>query len=222
MKIIDDGFYPWLVEEASFESLWQIPKIEAPTKFIIPENLIPFSKIACSEAHKEFIHFYEHDTVFRKILQNPEEYVQRFYPFPGIITPDFSLYRDMPLVLQMTNTYMNRAFGCFLQHQGKYVTPNIRWGDERSYKECISGDVPFAFVGVEQESMVAISTYGCIRGKENRYHFKAGLNSMMEYLKPKIVLVHGAMPMDIFSDVLNLAEFHQYDNWISQKRKKVG
>lgn len=221
MYIIDDGFYPWLVEEASFESLWQIPKVEAPTNFIIPKNMIPFSKIAYSEAHTEFIHFYEHDIVFRKVLQNPEKYIQKFYLFPGIISPDCSLYRDMPLVLQMTNTYMSRAVGCFFQNQGIYVIPNIRWGDERSYKEHICGDVPFAFIGVEQESIVAISTYGCIRGKENRFHFREGLNAMMEYLKPKIVLVHGAMPTDVFGDVQRLAEFHQYENWTSQKRKKV-
>lgn len=221
MKIIDDGFYPWLVEAASFDSLLQIPRIKAQAKQIIPENLIPFSRISRSQTHNEFIHFYEHDMVFRRVLQKPEEYVQKFYPFPGIITPDCSLYRDMPLTLQLTNTYMSRAVGCYFQEQGIYVIPNIRWGDERSYKECVAGDIPFAFIGVGQNSVVAISTYGCIRGRENRYHFRAGLNAMMEYLKPQVVLVHGSMPEDVFCDALPRAEFHQYENWISQKRKKV-
>ena len=44
---------------------------------------------------------------------------------------------------------------------------------------------------------------------------------MMAYLTPKVVLVHGAMPQDVFADALPLAEFHQYKDWTSQKRKKV-
>ncbi len=218
---IDDGFYPWLVEASTFDGHFEIPMIEAPTNILVPKNLIPFSKIAYSEKQEEAIHFYEHDVVFRKILQSPEEYIQKFYPFAAVITPDCSLYRDMPLTLQITNTYMNRAVGSFLQEQGIYVIPNIRWGDERSYQDRAYGEKPFAFIGAPKHSIVSISTYGCIRSGDNRKIFHDGLCAMMEYLNPEVVLVHGVMPPEVFNDVLSKAEFHQYADWTTQKRKKV-
>lgn len=221
MTQLDDGFFSWLVGAATFDSALQIPNIEAPTTFSIPINLIPFSKRQYSSDKNEFIHFYEHDVVFRKLLQNPEDFIQQFYPFPGMITPDCSIYRDMPLVLQLTNTYMSRAIGCFFQEQGKYVIPNVRWGDERSYHEHCFGEKPFAFIGLPEHSILSISAYGCIRGFKNRQFFYDGLNAMMKWLKPAVVLVHRAMPPDVFKDALPKAEFHQYDNWITQKRKKV-
>lgn len=220
--MIDDGFHSWLVGVAKYESLLEIPSIKPPRRREIPENMIPFSKMKYSAEHKEYVHFYEHDTAFRSFLESPERYVETLYQFPGVITPDCSLYRDMPLVLQMSNTYASRSTGSYLQSQGLNVVPNIRWGDERSYRQHLVGSVPFAFIGVEKNSIVSISTYGCIRGNENRRHFRDGLCAMMEYLAPRMVLVHGAMPDEVFCDVVDLADFHQFDNWIAQKRKKVG
>ena len=157
MNKIDDGFYSWLVDAATFDDVLDIPCMALPKRVEVPRNLIPFSKTPYSESHAEYVHFYEHDAVFKGFLQDPEQYIERLYRFPGIITPDCSLYRDMPLVLQMANTYMSRAVGCYLQEQGMNVVPNVRWGDERSYRPGIT-DIPFAFLGLEKHGIVAVST----------------------------------------------------------------
>lgn len=221
MNRIDDGYCSWLVEAATLSSVLDMPCIALPKRFEIPKNLIPFSKIPYSEERKEYVHFYEHDIVFKEFLQNPEAYIQRVYPFPGMITPDCSLYRDMPLILQMTNTYMSRSVGCYLQEQGMNVIPNVRWGDERSYRPVFT-DVPFAFLGIEKHGIVSVSTYGCIRGKENKTHFHDGFHAMIEFLKPETVLIHGAMPKDVFADMPSDLRWVHYSDWTSQKRKKVG
>lgn len=220
MRKIDDGFYPWLVNTATFDEVLDMPNLALPKRMEIPQNLIPFSKAAYSADCAEYVHFYEHDVVFRDFLREPELYVGRLYRFPGIITPDCSLYRDMPLVLQMANTYMSRSVGCYLQEQGMNVIPNIRWGDERSYAPGIT-DIPFAFLGIEKHGIVSVSTYGCIRGKENKKHFHDGFHSMLSFLEPEIVLIHGAMPADVFSDIPTGLRCVHYEDWISQKRKKV-
>lgn len=220
MRKIDDGFYPWLVNTATFDEVLDMPNLALPKRMEIPQNLIPFSKAAYSADCAEYVHFYEHDVVFRDFLREPELYVERLYRFPGIITPDCSLYRDMPLVLQMANTYMSRSVGCYLQEQGMNVIPNIRWGDERSYAPGIT-DIPFAFMGIEKHGIVSVSTYGCIRGKENKKHFHDGFHSMLSFLNPEIVLIHGAMPADVFSDIPTGLRCVHYEDWISQKRKKV-
>ncbi len=41
---------------------------------------------------------------------------------------------------------------------------------------------------------------------------------MLEELEPKVVLVYGAMPDDIFEEVKKTTEFVQYYDWISSKK----
>ena len=112
--IIDDGFRPELVEGATFDGVFEIPHVPGPTDIIIPEGMIPFSKIKYSSSNNEFVHFYEHDIRFRKILTSTEEYLIELKKFPGVVNPDCSLYRDMPLVLQIANVYLSRAVGFYL------------------------------------------------------------------------------------------------------------
>ena len=119
-----------------------------------------------------YIHFYEHDTKFNDVLLSTNDYLDEFKKFKGVISPDCSLYLDMPLCLQIANTYMNRAIGSYLQSEGIYVIPNVRWSDERSYT---TTELPekFAFIGLPKNSILSIGTYGCIQGKNNKHYFNA-------------------------------------------------
>ena len=219
-NIIDDGFSSHLVETALFDGVFEIPHIPGPKEIIIPKGMIPFSKRKQSKTHLEAVSFYEHDIKFKTILTSTDKYISELNDFPAIISPDCSLYRDMPFVLQITNTYMNRAIGVYLYANGFYVIPNVRWGDERTYTTCEISE-KIAFLGVDRNSIVSIGTYGCIRGKENKYHFKAGLEAMLDELTPKVVLVYGSMPKSVFNDYLSYTKFVHYPDWTSLKRKKV-
>jgi len=219
-NIVDDGFNSELVETAQFAGIHEIPVLKSPNEIIIPSSLIPFSQISKSADNAEFVHFYEHDIKFRDILTSTGEYLEKLKRFAGVISPDCSLYHDMPLVLQFTNTYMNRAVGYFLQQHGIYVIPSVRWGDERSYTSEYCGE-KVSFLGVPKNSIISIGTYGCIRSKEDKYYFKAGLEAMLEELMPQVVLVYGSMPKSVFGCFDAYTKFHQYPDWISQKRKKV-
>lgn len=218
--IIDDGFRADLVEKALFDGALEIPTIRRNAEIIIPSELIPFSARFRSREHNEFVMFYEHDRRFYDVLAATDKHVDELRQFPGVISPDCSLYRDMPLCLQIANTYMNRAVGHYLQEKGLYVIPNIRWGDERSYTTCELSE-KFAFLGVEKQSLVSIGTYGCIQGKENKYHFRAGLEAMIEELEPEAVLVYGPMPQRVFGGLDQRTSFIQYPDWISMQRKKA-
>ncbi len=98
-----------------------------------------------------------------------------------MISPDFSLYRDLPLGVQLWNTYRGRAIGHWLARNGIEVIPNVRWGDERSYAFC--------FDGVQAGKPVAVGTYGCIgapfdrRHREDRLYFRKGLEAMLDRLR---------------------------------------
>ena len=217
--LIDEGLRVSLVETAFFDGDLEIPHVDAPEEIVIPKGLVPFSQRSQDREHENFVCFYENDVNFRKILTNTEDFVDDLKLFPGIITPDCSLYIDAPLVVQLTGIYLNRAVGYYLKKQGLYVIPNIRWGDERTYTTEIFRE-KVAFLGVDKHSIVSIGTYGQIKSAESKRIFREGLIAMLDTLEPKVVLVYGAMPVSIFGGLDGRTRFIQYPDWISSKKKK--
>lgn len=218
-NIIDDGFHSELVKSAAFSGDLEIPCIKKPKELIIPKYLVPFTKMNANSYCEGAVHFYEHDKRFADVLVCTKDYLSELKKFAAVISPDCSLYRDMPLCLQIANTYMNRAVGCYLQSQGVYVIPNVRWGDERSYTT-VELPEKFAFLGVPQNSIVSIGTYGCIKGRENKRYFIEGLSAMLDELFPEAVLVYGDMPESIFGQFEGRTNFVNYPDWISTKRRR--
>lgn len=218
-NLVDEGFRASLVETAFFDGKFEIPHIDAPKDIIIPEGMVPFSIRERSQDKNDFVCFYENDINFREILTNTEEYVDDLKRFPGIVTPDCSLYLDAPLCVQIADIYLNRAVGYYLSRQGLYVVPNIRWGDERTYKSDFLGE-KVAFQGVDKHSIVSIGTYGQIKSAESKRYFREGLEEMLKELEPEVVLVYGAMPDKIFDGLLDKARFIQYPDWTSRMKQK--
>ena len=216
-SIIDDGFRADLVETALFDGSMEIPIIEKPKEIIIPKGLVPFSSRKRDVTHQNFICFYEHDIRFRDCLLATDKYLDELSMYPGIISPDCSLYIDMPLCLQIANVYMNRAIGHYLQSKGLYVIPNIRWGDERTYSTILLPE-KVAFLGVPKHSIVSIGTYGCIKSNESKRYFREGLIAMLDELEPEVVLVYGAMPKQVFGGLENQTRFINYPDWITYKK----
>ena len=197
--LIDDGFNSEFVETAIFDGILEMPCLEKPRNIIIPEAIIPFSKRNQSANHQAFLAFYEYDVCFSDILRNPEKYASEIQTFAGMVTLDCSLYIDSPLLVQMANVYRSRAIGHYYQNLGNYVIPNVRWGDERSYTTCVLPE-KFAFLGLPKHSIYSIGTYGACQSKEERFHLREGLISMLDELQPEVVLVYGAMPKSVFQE----------------------
>ena len=148
-----DVFHAFLVKNAQFDTELEIPCIKPESS--IPQKLIPFSKAVGGTDYNCFVHFYEDDANFERLWNNPQKYLPVLHKYKGVITPDFSLYRDMPLVMQQWNTYRSRAIGHWLQENGIPVIPNVRWGDERTYDLCCAG--------VPRNSTIAVGSHGCIK-----------------------------------------------------------
>lgn len=206
-----------LVENAAFDGKFELPIIYNENKELIPEDMIPFDKRKLfRESLNYFINFYLNDSNFKQILTNLDKYIKELRNFKGVISPDFSLYRDMPNAIQLSNTYINRAIGHYMQSQGLYVIPNVRWSDSRSFEYC--------FDGLEKEGIYCISTHGCIKRKVDKYYLKKGLKVFIEKLMPKTVLVYGAMPDDIFYEFKDKTKFINYQSYTSRvfQGKRMG
>ena len=209
-----DVFHSFLVKEADYEGYIELPKIK--TSNLIPKELVPFSK-AMSKSWNDFdcwVMFYEHDVKFERLWNNPKRYLEKLKKFKGVISPDFSLYRNMPLVMQQWNTYRSRALAVWLQKNGIEVIPNVRFNDERTYDFC--------FDGIEKFKTVSVGTHGCIKNKVDKDYFKKGLAELVKRLSPKIIIVYGATPDDIFKVYKDsVIEIIPFESEFSKSRKQV-
>ncbi len=207
-----DVFHSFLVKNATYDGDLEMPCINPVDA--IPDKLIVFSKAVHSNDFNAFVHFFEDDVNFERIWNQPNKYLPILKRFDGIITPDFSLYRDMPLVMQEWNTYRSRAIGHWLQENDITVIPNIRFSDERSYSFC--------FDGISKGGTIAIGSHGCIKIKIERYYFEKGLYETVLKLEPKQIIVYGSAPNHIFGDYIKSGiEICQYNSDFLISRKAV-
>ena len=215
--VLTDGCNPEFVKGAEFDGVFEIPVIKKPKKYIIPKNLVPFSRMSKADPKSFAVCEYENDSEFRDILSHPDDYISALREYQGFISPDCSLYRDMPLAIQITNIYRNRAIGYCFQKHGVYVIPCVRWGDERTYTTRFLPE-RVAFAGVEKHSIVSVGSYGQLKDRVNRYYFEAGMDAMMETLEPEIVLVYSKMP-DELEEKYPRTKFIEYPDWTSVIRE---
>lgn len=212
--IFDDGFQAYLTEGATIVGEPGIPMLMNLNNVQIPKDLLPFSKAKTCHNRRQYVHFYQHDREFSRVLTATTRYIDLLKSYDGVISPDCTMLIGQSPCLQQANTYMNRAVGFYLQKNGIPVIPNIRWSDESSFEYC--------FLGVHKGSTVSVSTHGCITGKEQRRMFKTGLEAMLEAIVPSHVLVHGYMPEDIFGEYQKQVMFYRYKSEFERTHEKRG
>lgn len=130
-----------------------IPLIKKQNIDIDKIDLWNFTKTKLNDIENKgkTIHFFTYDWLFDSVYEKPETTFEKLDQYYALLTPEFSLYWDMPKALQIYSTFKNRWCGAYWQKQGKLVIPTICCAGEDSYDFC--------FDGIEEGSVVAISTY---------------------------------------------------------------
>lgn len=147
-------------------------------------NKIEFLDYTKTKTHddenaQKTVHFFMHDWKFDKVYDKPYDESEKLKQYYALLTPDFSLFTDMPLALQIQSVFKNRWCGAYWQSQGIKVIPTVAWGDERTFEFC--------FDGIEQGSVVAVCTYY----RENcEDDFMPGYNEMLKRIKPSTVICY--------------------------------
>ncbi|MBO7453745.1 MAG: DUF4417 domain-containing protein [Clostridiales bacterium] len=183
-----DVFHVFLVSLATFAGFFEFPIINPC--YEIPNRLIPFSKCISSKDHNYWVHFYEDDYLFERLWRNPKRYLSILKRYNGVILPDWSLFRDMPLVMQLWNIYRSRAIGTWLQINGVKVIPNVRFGDRRTYRCCCDG--------LPKHAVISIGSHGTIKTIVDREIFVKGLDVVIRRLQPIAIVIYGTAPDYIF------------------------
>lgn len=163
------------------EDFWQMPIIE--NDGYIPSRLIGFNYAKTSEDKKCGIHFFIDDYQFERVWNDPEKYIEVLQDYECILSPDFSLYMDMPMPMKIWNIYRSRQIGAYYQQNGIKVIPTISWAEPSTYEFC--------FKGIPKGSIIAVSTIG-VKEKENALQiWRDGMQEAIEQIDPSRIIVYG-------------------------------
>lgn len=176
---------------------------------LMPENIdihkiewIPFNYAkTCKNPENKGIHFYLDDYQFARLWNRPDDYISLLKRFSAVCTPDFSLYTDMPVAMQIYNHYRKHWLGLYWQMHGIHVIPTICWSDERSFDWCFDGE--------PENSIVSISSVGTQKNKQSEEMFSNGCREAIKRLNPTQILWYGKCPEEFDWNVVKIEPHYQ-------------
>lgn len=180
---------------------FEVPEIKGIERYT-PCEWIPFNyAMTCKNPKNKAIHFFLDDYQFIRVWNTPKKYIPILKQFKYVLSPDFSMYLDMPKALWIYNHYRRHWMGAYMELHGIDVIPTISWSDESSFDWCFDGD--------PVNSIVAISSVGCMKRKDSKDAFLKGYEAMKEHLTPKKILCYGKPPEEIKNEVIVIPSFTQ-------------
>lgn len=190
------------------EGKYNMPTLEGVDH--TPNNLQGFNYVLNKPDTSKGVHFFLDDYQFERIWQRPNFYIEKLLDFDCALTPDFSLYLDMPIAMQVWNIYRSRLIGQIMQDYGITVIPTVSWSTRDSFDFC--------FDGLPKNATLAVSTIGV---KQNKEQFQIWIDSMDEMIKrlsPIKIIVYGGK---VEYDYKNI-EVVYFDNETTERMKNNG
>lgn len=129
------------------------------------------------------------------------QYLHLIQKFQCVLTPDFSLYTDFPVAMQIYNHYRKHWIGAFWEEHGVTVIPTIGWSDRQSFEWCFDGE--------PTGGMVAVSSIGTQNRSETKAAFLYGYDVMLERLQPKTILFYGNVPKECKGNIVRIPPFYE-------------
>lgn len=157
-------------------------------------------------------HFFLDDYQFERIWSRPLDYLTILRRFSYVIAPDFSLYTDMPVPLQLWNLYRSRALAFWWQSLGLAVVPVLQWSDESA--------AMFCFEGMPTGGTVAVSTIGVRNSQSASTLWLEGFKQALQQVRPSRVLLYGE-PVNGFEKPDGV-EIVEYSNSVIERVRKHG
>ena len=149
----------------------------------IPDALIGFNYAKTSENKKCGLHMFVDDYQFERLWNRPDEYIKLLKSYECVLSPDFSLYMNMPMAMKIWNVYRSRLLGQYWQRCGIKVIPTISWAEPETFSFC--------FDGIPEGSVVAISTIGVKQQDSSMKIWKDGMDAMIKKIRPTTIIEYG-------------------------------
>ena len=204
----------WKSKPGSFDALNTFTVFESSNRYgipdirkdeFIPKWLIPVKQRVGYDEEMMLegaVHFFVDDYRYEVVWNRPQSILKTVKQCGRALSPDFSLYVDDPVALQIWNTYRSRWVTRYWQSQGIEVIPSVTWSDDKSYEFC--------FLGIPRNSIIAVSTVGACSNKEVEELFVAGFKEMLKQLTPKKVLVYGETTPIEFEGLVDVKWYPSY------------
>lgn len=184
---------------------YQMPVIRKES--YIPKDLIGFNYVLNSREKNAGIHCFVDDYQFERLWNTPAQYIDPIAEYECFLTPDFSLYMDMPLAMKVWNVYRSRLIGQYYQDSGITVIPTVSWAESETFDFC--------FDGIEKGAVVAVSTIGVKREESSFAIWKAGMDEMIRRVEPAAILVYGG---EVAYDYKGIKVYY-YGNKVTEQMK---
>lgn len=177
----DEAYNLPYVDLERTEGFYQMPTIEKEAHK--PKGLMGFNYALTSQDYTKGIHFYVDDYQFERIWNDPHKYIEVLREFDCVLTPDFSLYMDMPISMKIWNVFRSRLIGQMMQDAGLTVIPTVSWAEKETFDFC--------FDGLPEGGVLSISTVGVKQNPAAFEIWKAGTAELLKRKKPSALLVYG-------------------------------
>lgn len=161
------------------QGIFQLPLVKKSNVDLSNIQLLGYDKLSNNQ-YEKIVHFFLDDYKFEAIWNNPDDRIERLSKYKAVISPQFSIYSDMPMSMKVYQTFRNRWCGAYLQSKGIKVIPSLAWGEPDTYWFC--------FDGIEKGSIVAVSTIGVRKEKEL---FLNGYYEMLRKINPSAIICYG-------------------------------
>lgn len=144
--------------------------------------------------------------------KDPLPRIERLKVHKAVLSPNFSVYTEMPVAVKIYNTFGSRWCGAFLQENGVKVIPTLAWGGPETFWFC--------FDGIEKNSIVAISTVGV---KKEKDLFMQGYKEMLRRLKPSKIICYGTPLEEMKGDIIEVdyAKTNNYEKGFSENSNYI-
>ena len=182
---------------------FEIPHIKKDEVSLDNISLIGYDKLNGGRPN-QIVHFFLDDYKFEVLWNNPEPRIERLSGFQAVLSPQFSIYSEMPVAIQIHNTFRSRWCGAYLQSKGIKVIPSVVWGEPDTFWFC--------FDGIEKKSVVAVSTIGVRNEKEL---FMSGYNELLRRVEPSAIICYGKPFEEMKGNVIHIS-YEETNNFASK------
>lgn len=201
MKSIEFRTNPmFLRNQFKSDGIFVIPLLQIDEIDLEKIELIGYDKL-CDNKTDSIVHFFMDDYKFETVWKDPESKIEELKKYKAVLTPDFSVYTEMPLSIKVYNTFRSRWCGSYLQAKGIKVIPTVSWGEPNTFWFC--------FDGIQKGSIVAISTIGV---RKEKSLFMQGYEEMIHRIKPMAVICYGK-PFEEMKGQIITVDYAQTNNY---------
>lgn len=180
-----------LSEGAELVGKYKFPKLKSSV--VIPDSMpLPFNYITSEKnIENKWFHFFIDDDNFEKIWRKFGKYQKYIQNAQGLISTDFSLYRDEDEDLLIRNCYRNRVLAYAMNKINDNIIPTAGFAGENTWSWC--------FDSLPYQSTVAITTNGVLSDPEAKRLFVGGVDAMIKTIRPRNLVICGNFPRWIYS-----------------------